>query len=127
MKNADWKPLPNQIVNLHSSIFNTLLGASVSLWWILIFGGNIEVHQLAFEALGLPRPVCNARAHPDAARDLGGCAQVQPQQQANEESNSWRNQVGQFLLRVAQVIAHEGGGVHSHEGDERAEIQHLRA
>src|SRR6478736_10379437 len=89
------------------------------------FWRQIEVHQIAAEAPRLPGSEGDAHRHPDRTSNLCWAAQVQPEKQADQESRDRWNQVGHLLLRLAHVVAHEGGRVYTHECDERAEVQHL--
>src|SRR5258708_34971773 len=75
----------------------------------------------------LPGAESNSRDHPNAAGDFGGRTEAQPEQEADHEAENWWSDKRQRPFLVAHHVAHESGGVHAHEGDERAEIQHLSA
>src|ERR1700720_1316200 len=103
-------------------------GSSVARFYPLVFAclthgfrcsvgflGNVEGDQLRFEANG---PVCSvgdAERHPNHPGDLGGTAQVQPQEQANGESEYRHQEVTQVPLTLAQEIPGERCGIDSHE------------
>src|SRR5580704_9610821 len=94
---------------------------------LTFFRWELEIYKISLETARLPSPEGDADHHPDRARDFGGAAQVQPEQQADQESCNRRNQIGQFLLFIAEIVAHERRGIDAHERDQRSEVQHLRA
>src|SRR5437763_10653395 len=73
--------------------------------------------------MGLPDSERDAQQHPNTSQNFGGYAEAPPQRQANEETRNRREKVDELLFMITHEIVHKGGGVHSHERDERAEIE----
>src|SRR5207244_391939 len=90
-------------------------------------GGNLELDEPTLEAASLDGAIGNAGGHPDAANDFGARAEIGEDESASEKSEDRRQEVGHAFFVFAHVIADEGGGVHSHESDERAKVEHFRA
>src|SRR5437764_388012 len=79
------------------------------------------------KAARLDCPVQHASAQPHAAGDVCGPAKAQPEIQTDQEAEQRQHEILQSPLFSAHPVMRERGEVDAHEGDERAEVQHLGA
>src|SRR6266516_4640975 len=83
--------------------------------------------DLSPEAVGLERAVDKPREHPDGARDQHRKAQTDPDSETDHEAERGKQTVQPVPAFTVEEVVHERRGIDTHECDEGAEIQQLRA
>ena len=87
---------------------------------------NFEADQFGAKAVRAMRPISDTGSHPYKSQHQRRTAEMEPDEAANQESEGWRDQVAQSSARPIPPKVDERCGIHAHETDERAEIEHLR-
>src|SRR5579859_553972 len=94
---------------------------------ILLRIAEIDHHRGGTEPVRLIADVEDSDREPDAADGFGDDIQVEPDQATEKETNQRQNRVGQNSARGSRLPPDgklpEAGEIHSHESQERTEIQ----
>src|SRR6266513_923637 len=91
------------------------------------FWRQLEIDEVATEAPSLPCAHGDADGHPQRADNPGFGAEIPPQNQTNEETQEWREKIGELLFLFTDKVADKGGSVHTHKSDQRAKVQQVRS
>src|SRR5438132_1200744 len=69
------------------------------------FRRQLELDEVAAQAPGLPCAHGDADGHPETADNPGFGAEIPPQNQANEETQEWREIIAQLLFLFTDEVA----------------------
>src|SRR2546428_131416 len=64
---------------------------------------------------------------PETFDNPGFGAEIPPQNQANEETQEWREKIGQLLFLFTDEVANKSGSIHAHKSDKCAKVQQIRS